>query len=258
MKRTSQPCALTLFLWLSVVTAPAGAETVYVADRFEIGVHESTNFDSVIVAVIPSGTSLEVITRDGEFVEVRTPDSTRGWVDARYVVSEKPSVALLEERDDELREAEQSLGTVRAEVEVLRQRITELRRDAATAARISPGVATAVPLAPNEDSAKLEQARRERANLAEENRQLKIHIADMEALQIASAMPAANSESKEKQATAMEGGGKGIWRGSLIDAARTWTRWHWLLLGSALLLAFTAGGYVVDWWSRRRHGGFRL
>ena len=31
-----------------------------------------------------------------------------------------------------------------------------------------------------------------------------------------------------------------------------------LLFGSILLLAFAAGGYAVDWDSRRRHGGFRI
>ena len=258
MKSTAQPCALAMFLWLSVLTVPASADTIYVADRFEIGVHESTNFDSVIVAVIPSGTPLEVIATDGEFVQVSTPDGTRGWVDARYVVSEKPSVALLEERDAELRETLQSLGTARAEVEVLRQRIPELRRDATTATRSSPDVAIPVPLAPNEDSAKLEQARRERENLAQENQQLKIHIADLEALQIASAISAAELGANEKQATEIEEGGEGIWRGPIIDEARTWTRWRWLLLGMILLLAFAAGGFAVDWRSRRRHGGFRL
>jgi len=258
MKRTSQPCALAMFLWLSVLTVPAGADTVYVADRFEIGVHESTNFDSVIVAVIPSGTPLEVIARDAEFVEVSTPDGTRGWVDARYVVSEKPSVALLEERDAELREAVQSLGTARAEVEVLRQRTMELRRDATSATRSSPGIADPVPPARNEDSAKLEQARRERENLAEENQQLKFYVAELEALQIASAISAAELAANEKQATEIEEGGEGISRGPVIDEARTWTRWQWLLLGLILLLTFAAGGLAVDWRSRRRHGGFRL
>jgi hypothetical protein len=30
------------------------------------------------------------------------------------------------------------------------------------------------------------------------------------------------------------------------------------MFGSILLLAFAAGGYAVDWESRRRHGGFRI
>ena len=78
MKRMSRPSVLAMFLWLSVLTVPAGADTVYVTDRFEIGIHESTDIDSVIIAVIPSGTPLEVLERNGEFVQVSTPDGTSG------------------------------------------------------------------------------------------------------------------------------------------------------------------------------------
>jgi SH3 domain protein len=242
-----------MFLWLSVLAVPAGADTVYVSDRFEIGVHESTSIDSVIIAVIPSGTPLEVIERDGEFVEVSTPDGTRGWVDARYVVNEKPGVALLEERDAKLQEAVRSLGATRADVEVLRQRIAELQRDAATATRNSLDVAKPVSLAPTEDSANLEDAKGELENLAEENRQLKIRIADLQALQIASTNPVVEPGAKLEEESL-----ESIWRGPVTDEARTWTLWQWLLYGSILLLAFAAGGYAVDWELRRRHGGFRV
>ena len=253
MKRTTRPCVLAVFLWLTVLTVPAGADTVYVSDRFEIGIHESTNIDSVIIAVIPSGTPLEVIERVGEFVEVSTPDGTRGWVDARYVVNEKPSVVLLEERDAKLQEAERSLGAARADVEVLRQRITELQRDAASAARNSADVAKPVSFAPDEDSANLADAKGEIENLAEENRQLKTRIADLQALQIASAKSVVEPGAKEN------GGSRAsIWRGPVTDEARNWTPWQWLLYGSILLLAFAAGGYAVDWELRRRHGGFRV
>jgi SH3 domain protein len=253
MKGTTRPCVLAIFLWLSVLTVPAGADTVYVSDRFEIGIHESTNIDSVIIAVIPSGTPLEVLDRDGEFVEVSTPDGIRGWVDARYVVDEKPNVALLEERDAELQEAVRSLGAARADVEVLRQRIAELERDASTATRNPPDVAKPVSLVPNEDSASLEDAKGEIENLAEENRQLKIRIADLQALQVSSANSSAEPRAKEKEESR-----ESIWRGPVTDEARTWTPWQWLLYGSILLLAFAAGGYAVDWELRRRHGGFRV
>ena len=43
MKGLSRPWALATFLWLILVTAPASAETVYVADRFEIGMHDNTS-----------------------------------------------------------------------------------------------------------------------------------------------------------------------------------------------------------------------
>jgi SH3 domain protein len=253
MKGLSRPCALATFLWLVLVTAPASAETVYVADRFEIGVHDNTNLDSAIVAVIPSGTPLTVIDRNGEFVKVSTPDGVRGWVDTRYVVSEKPSVTLLEERDAKLQDALLSLRAARGEVEVLRQRVTELQRDAATVARNSPGITKSVSLVANENASKLKDTERELENLAKVNRQLNIHIADLQAMQIASAKSAVESTLTEN-----EDGGESIWHGPVSNEARTWTPWQWLMFGSILLLAFAAGGYAVDWESRRRHGGFRI
>jgi len=258
MKKLTRPCALAAFLWLVLLTVPAGAETVYVADRFEIGVHDNTNIDSAIVAVIPSGTALTVVDRDGEFVEVSTPDGVRGWVDTRYVVSDKPSVALLDEHDAKLQDTVRSLGAARAEVEVLRQRVTELQRDATTVARNSPGITKSVSLATNEDASKLKDAERDLENLAEVNQQLKIRIADLQAIQIASANSAAESAVTEKGTAEKNEGGKSIWIGPLSNEARTWSPWQWLLFGSILLLAFAAGGYAVDWESRRRHGGFRV
>jgi SH3 domain protein len=253
MTAKSRPCALTVFLWLSVVMVSAGAETVYVSDRFEIGVHDNTNIDSVILAVIASGTPLTVVARNGEFLQVSTPDGTTGWVDARYIVSERPSAAPNGEQDAKTQELLRSLGNARAEAEVLRQRISELQRDAATAAQNSPGIAKPISLARNEDSAKLKDAERALESLGEENRALKTRIADLQASHAVAAKMAADSEAKKPQ-KALDN----ILGGPLKNAARTWTPWQWLLFGSILLLSFAAGGYMVDWESRRRHGGFRI
>jgi hypothetical protein len=170
---------------------------------------------------------------------------------------------LLEERDAKLQDALLSLRAARGEVEVFRQRVTELQRDATTAARNSPDITKSVSLAANENASRLKDAERELENLAKVNRQLKIRIADLQAIQIASAKLAAESTLTEKAAaeeTAAEKqeGGESIWHGPVSDEARTWTPWQWLLFGSILLLAFAAGGYTMDWESRRRHGGFRV
>lgn len=252
---------LALVLWLCVLASPAGAETVYVGDRFEIGVHDATSIDSVILAVIPSGTPLTVTSRDGEFVEVTTQAGIKGWVDARYVVAEKPSVALLDEHDAKLKEAVRSLGAARAEIEVLRQRVSELKRDAATAAQNAPDIAKPVSLVPNGDSAKLEQANRELEKAVDEIRQLKGRIEDLQAAQTASQAMMAESPTKSGETSPVIAQPMN----QMMDLSATmgngfgaWTPWQWLLLGSILLLAFAAGGYAVDWESRRRHGGFRI
>lgn len=253
MTARNRPRTLTMFLGLCVFMVCANAETVYVSDRFEIGVHDNTNLDSVILAVITSGTPLEVVSRNGEFVQVSTPDGTTGWVDARYIVSKQPSVAMHDERDAKLQQAQRTLGDARAENEVLRQRISELKRDAATAADNSPGIAKPISLAPNEDSAKLKDAQRALENLHKENRKLKSNISDLQA----------SYDASEKMA-AKSGAGIGhsalddLVRGPVNSEVKNWTPSQWLMFGSILLLSFAAGGYMVDWQSRRRHGGFRI
>lgn len=253
MTARNRPRTLTMFLGLCVFMVCANAETVYVSDRFEIGVHDNTNLDSVILAVITSGTPLEVVSRNGEFVQVSTPDGTTGWVDARYIVTKQPSVAMHDERDAKLQQAQRTLGDARAENEVLRQRISELKRDAATAADNSPGIAKPISLAPNEDSAKLKDAQRALENLHKENRKLKSNISDLQA----------SYDASEKM-TAKSGAGIGqsalddLVRGPVNSEVKNWTPSQWLMFGSILLLSFAAGGYMVDWQSRRRHGGFRI
>lgn len=256
MRGSLRARALIALLSLSAVTIPAAGETLYVSNRLEIGVHESKEIDSVIVAVIPSGTPLVVTGRDGEFVQVTTPDGIKGWVDRRYVVSEAPAIAVpaIEapaDHDAKLEEAVRSLGAARAEVEVLRQRLKELERDAASAA----ANAKAAPRTSNRDSAMLKDAKRELDKLARENRQLKSDIQSLKAVQIAAEKSVAEPESEpaEKESSTLS-----IWQGPVAEEAKTWTPWQWLLAGSILLLAFAAGGYAVDWQFRRRHGGFRI
>ena len=253
MTARNRPRTLTMFLGLCVFMVCANAETVYVSDRFEIGVHDNTNLDSVILAVITSGTPLEVVSRNGEFVQVSTPDGTTGWVDARYIVSKQPSVAMHDERDAKLQQAQRTLGDARAENEVLRQRISELKRDAATAADNSPGIAKPISLAPNEDSAKLKDAQRALENLHKENRKLKSNISDLQASYDASEKMAAKSGTGIGQSALDD-----LVRGPVNSEVKNWTPSQWLMFGSILLLSFAAGGYMVDWQSRRRHGGFRI
>ena len=244
---------LAMFLGLCLCMASVNAETVYVSDRFEIGVHDNTTLDSVILAVIASGTPLTVVARNGEFVQVTTPDGTTGWVDARYIINERPSVAVRDEQDAKLQKAQRALGDARAEIEVLRQRISELQRDAATAAHNAPGIAKPISLAPNQDSAELKDAQRALADLKDENRELKTNIADLQASYAASERMAADSGAKNE-----EGALEDLMRGPVNSEVKNWTPWQWLMFGSILLLSFAAGGYMVDWESRRRHGGFRI
>jgi len=254
---TTMRAAMQLLL-LAVICAgahAARAQTLYVTDRLEIGIHENKNLDSVIIAVIPSGTPLTVVSRDGDFAQVRTADGVTGWVDTRYVVADKPDTATTNEFDAKLEEATRALGNARAEAEALRQRIKELERDAQTAARRSHAAAavtdTGVPS--GEDAAKLAEVQRALETLTTENRALKSTIADLEATASDPTHNVSASYLVDADPPPTE-----IRYGSLGEVAQSWTVWQWMLLAFVLLLAFALGGYVVDWETRRRHGGFRV
>lgn len=244
-----------LVLLCALLALPAHAQTVYVIDQLEIGVHRETDVDSVILAVIPTGTELQVLERDGEFVRVTTPDGVTGWVDARYVVDEKPGGAALAQREAEFAQATRDLGAARAQVEVLRQQLVEVQAELDQQKAQQENVAQAS----DQSSEKLRKALSDLQDLADENQRMQGEIARLEsartaaANELAAAREQMNRENEKEAVRVDEPRSSGRFASSA-----PWSLWQWLLFASILLLAFAAGGYLVDWETRRRHGGFRI
>lgn len=249
---------------LATLAAAAGAETLYVVDRLEIGVHESTELDSVILEVVATGTPLTVLRRDGEFVRVRTPDGNEGWVDGRYLVGDEPAGGSSSELQKRLDETARDLGAARAEVEVLRQRLAEARQAATGGANEAAAGATAREV--DEVSSRLRKALDELAALAEKNQQLERQLAELDAARAAAETQAAEANRRAAERTVAPAPPPEPARQpessdadkSVLGAWRPWGLWHWLAFVSFLALAFALGGWAVDWNSRRRHGGFRI
>ncbi len=68
------------------------AETVYITDSLLVGLHEEKSIDSAILKVLPSGTILEVIKRDNDFVNVRDPKGVSGWISNNYLITNDPNI----------------------------------------------------------------------------------------------------------------------------------------------------------------------
>ena len=85
---------LTVSLAFGVLVR-ADANTVYVIDQINIGLHESSRFDSAIAVMIGSGTPLEILERDGNVAKVKTPEGKEGWVDLNYVKASAPVATQL-------------------------------------------------------------------------------------------------------------------------------------------------------------------
>ena len=74
-----------------------GAQTLYVKDELRVGVREAPNSRDAPIAVVTTGTRLEVLERTEGYTRVRTPEGEEGWVSDAYVDAEAPAAVQLED-----------------------------------------------------------------------------------------------------------------------------------------------------------------
>ena len=81
-----------LLLYAGLLLAPASlwAETVYVQAKTGQLRSGKTSLDAV-VANVRYGEALEVVSRDGSWIEVKTAGGGKGWIFANKVATSKPS-----------------------------------------------------------------------------------------------------------------------------------------------------------------------
>lgn len=228
---------------LCCVSIGARAETVYVADRLELGLHESPQVTSPILVLLPTGSALEVLERAGDMTRVRTDDGVSGWIDERFVTAREPERARVEVLETELAGAQAALADAQAKLVAAEAAANER-------GRTESSVSEAVP----------SDALREMQRLAEENQRMKQQLAELEAMQRMALEQAATPHAAASAAPANPTATRPT---PPPDSPpwhhwQSWTSWNLLLTASVLLLAFSAGGWLVDWGVRRRHGGYRI
>ena len=105
---------LTGIALLLAGAGPARAETLFVTDTLSIGLHLEADIDSPITGLVPGGTALTVLARNGELAEVRAANGPSGWIDGRYLVAEKPARARARELEIETQRLRAELASLRS------------------------------------------------------------------------------------------------------------------------------------------------
>ncbi|RKZ35710.1 MAG: TIGR04211 family SH3 domain-containing protein [Gammaproteobacteria bacterium] len=233
-------------LSLAAMALPArawSAEIAYVIDRLLVGIHQEQDLNSTITKVVPTGTPLEVLERDGDFARVRAGDGVTGWVDASYIMKEKPSQVVVLELEKERERLEKDLEDAVHLLDRARQQLSEFEarvRDLEAEAALREAELTNSALQGQPDAS---EALREIQRLAEENTRLKKSLATGEtprATMNAALLPATQATPRQSP--------------TILGIAK----WQWITLGVVLLLGIGLGGYLMDYSVRRRHGGFRV
>lgn len=105
---------LTGIALLLAGAGPARAETLFVTDALNIGLHSEADIDSPITGLVPGGTALTVLARSGELAEVRAANGPSGWIDGSYLVTEKPARARARELEIEAQRLRAELASLRS------------------------------------------------------------------------------------------------------------------------------------------------
>jgi uncharacterized protein YgiM (DUF1202 family) len=245
-----------IFVVLALVSSlpVVAADSAYVIDKLLVGVHQDQDLNSAIIKVLPTGTKLEVVKRDGELALIKDPAGTSGWVDAAYLMEEVPATLKIQKLIDEnaaltakLEAAPSSTGDTNTVTGDERDKLTtdntELKRKLSAEilksgklqtkiGQLEAKVADRISTPADSIIAELETANqtltRELEGAIQRSQKLESQLDEQPGLPI----PSVDIESFSLPV--------------LVG------------FGVALLLAFGAGAYLTDYLARRRHGGFRV
>ena len=111
----------------------AAAETAYVTDTLQLGLHRAADTSDRPFQSLDSGQEVDILSRTRYYANVRLPDGTEGYVKAGFLVTAKPAKLIVAEitaeRDryaQELEEARQAFAAPAATIDALKSEATDL------------------------------------------------------------------------------------------------------------------------------------
>ena len=82
---------------LVLLPVAAAAETAYVTDTLQLGLHRAQDTSDSPFRSLDSGQELEVLSRTTYYAHVQLADGTQGYVKAGFLVSDKPAKQVARE-----------------------------------------------------------------------------------------------------------------------------------------------------------------
>lgn len=159
--------ALLVALLLALPLAAGAQSTAYVTDDLRLNLRSGPGNGFRIIQMLPTGTPVQVLERDGEWTRVRAGDN-EGWMRSNYLQPQPAAAVRLEDVSEEL-------ATLREQNAGLSEALE------ATQEELQAAVAEAQELREENDAMarRLEQAS-EGLELADENQALKKQVIDLE------------------------------------------------------------------------------
>lgn len=119
---------------LALVPLFASAQTAYVTDTLQLGLHQASDTSDRPFRNLDSGQELEILSRTTYYANVRLPDGTLGWVKAGFLVNDKPAKLIVAETRaeadrlaGELEELRSAFAAPAATIDALNQQVADLQ-----------------------------------------------------------------------------------------------------------------------------------
>ena len=140
------------------------AATRYVSDRLVVSVRVGQNNTSDVLGYIQSDMPVDVLEAKGRYLKVKTENGLEGWVNSKYITSDKPDILIINDLQDKINRLQKkvemsedgavSSTPISSAKRSYEQKITELERT----------IKTQQQMASNRKG-ELEKLKRENANL---------------------------------------------------------------------------------------------
>lgn len=256
-------CLSLIFTLLSPAYAEPQVQVeqqYYISPRLQLGLHTKASLDSPIKVLISSGMPVEVITKEKEFSQVKTPEGAEGWVKNKFLTKEQPARFKVEKMQAQLQQARledsktKKTGISRSESE------SDLIEANKTSENLLPDDEKAIyeeTISGLKEELKAWEQLDRQDKLAQEeqaektNEQLKAKLA-----MIASVATGKNIDVSHLD-MAVRGELPEMQNETKLSFLKVIKK-NYILLLMAAGLSFLLGIFVMDLITRRRHGGYRI
>ena len=107
-------------------TAMVMADDIYVSGVTKITMRTGPGTDHKIVAMLASGTRLEVLNYQTDWSQVKTEDEKTGWVLSRFLTKDKPLNLMVQQLEEENGKLSKALETAESRASELKEKYDAL------------------------------------------------------------------------------------------------------------------------------------
>ncbi|MCG8434919.1 MAG: TIGR04211 family SH3 domain-containing protein [Gammaproteobacteria bacterium] len=120
-------CFLVALVAAGLIYGAESGDTLYVSERLYLSLTNEPNANATRIRLLQSAEPLQMLTQEGDFIQVSTSDGLTGWVRAAYVSTAEPSTLRLERAEQENDSLTRRIAELNNEIQNLQTEIRQLQ-----------------------------------------------------------------------------------------------------------------------------------